>query len=95
MVTLRVQHPVPSFEGWKKAFDGDPADRKGSGVTHFRVQRPVDDANYVFIDLDFATKDEAQGLLEKMKVIWASGSVPVDGTPKFWIVETVESVELG
>ena len=95
MVTLRIQHTVPSFEEWKKAFDSDPADRRGSGVFQYRIQRPVDDPHFVFIELDFETKEKAQALLEKMKTVWANGTVPVSGDgPRYWIVETVESAEL-
>jgi hypothetical protein len=32
MPVLRIHHAVPDCEGWKRAFDGDPMDRKGSGV---------------------------------------------------------------
>ena len=32
MPVLHVQHSVSNFEGWKRAFESDPMDRKGSGV---------------------------------------------------------------
>lgn len=35
MPILRIQHSVPNFESWKRAFDSDPMDRKGSGVRSF------------------------------------------------------------
>ena len=28
MVTLRIQHSVPTFDAWKRAFDADPVDRR-------------------------------------------------------------------
>ena len=28
MVILQIEHPVPSFVGWKVVFDSDPIDRK-------------------------------------------------------------------
>jgi hypothetical protein len=31
MPILRIEHAVPDFNGWKRAFDSDPVDRKGSG----------------------------------------------------------------
>lgn len=34
MTILRIEHGVPSFEGWKKAFDSDPVNRKKMGVIH-------------------------------------------------------------
>jgi hypothetical protein len=30
MPILRIQHAVPNFEGWKRAFESDPMDRKAA-----------------------------------------------------------------
>ena len=60
----------PILEDVKAAFDSDPADRRGSGVRRYRVSQSVDDPNYVLIDLDFDTVDEAEGLLNTMRGIW-------------------------
>ena len=43
MTILRIEHRIQNFDGWKKAFDGDPIDRKKSGVKRYRVCRPADD----------------------------------------------------
>jgi len=32
MHILRIEHPVPNFDAWKKAFDSDPLGREQSGV---------------------------------------------------------------
>ena len=32
MPLLTIEHAVPNFDGWKQAFDSDPAGRKQSGV---------------------------------------------------------------
>jgi hypothetical protein len=45
MYMLRIEHPVPNFDGWKKAFDSDPVDREKSGVRRYQILRPPDDAN--------------------------------------------------
>lgn len=94
MPTLRIQHSVPSFEGWKRAFDHDPADRKGSGVRQYSVFRCVDDPNLVMIDLLFDSEDEARGLLATMESIWRGPGKEVMQNPEAWIIDTVESVEL-
>ncbi len=52
---MRIEHPVPNFEGWKEAFDSDPVGRERSGVRRYRISRAVDDPNFVTIDLDFDT----------------------------------------
>ena len=74
MPVLRIEHSVPDFDGWKRAFDSDPADRKGSGVRRYQVYRSVEDPNFVMIDLEFDSLGEAQGLLATMRRIW-SGEV--------------------
>ena len=67
MPILRIQHSVPNFEGWKRAFEGDPMDRKGSGVRRYQVYRGVTDPNLVMIDLEFRTVPEAERMLERLR----------------------------
>ncbi len=93
MPTLRIEHAVPSFAGWKQAFDSDPADRKGSGVRRYQVLRSVEDPNYVLIDLEFDTLEEAEELLNKMRRVWSGDGQRVMRNPQARIVETVESIE--
>ena len=94
MPTLRIQHSVPNFEGWKRAFDSDPADRKGSGVRRYSVSRSVDDQNLVMIDLEFDDAEDARALLAKMERIWQGPGDDVMQNPVAWIVETVETIDL-
>lgn len=94
MPTLRIQHSVPDFDGWKRAFDSDPADRKGSGVRRYLVSRSVDDPNLVMIDLHFDSNDQARGLLATMEGIWLGPGKDVMRNPQAWIIDTVETVEL-
>jgi hypothetical protein len=93
MVTLRIQHNIPDFDGWKKAFDSDPAGRERSGVRRYRVSRPVDDPNYVMIDLEFDTAEAAAGLLATMQQVWAGPGGRVSSNVQARIVETVEARE--
>ena len=94
MATLRIQHSVPNFEGWKRMFDSDPADRKGSGVRRYSVSRSVDDQSLVMIDLEFDNVENARGLLSKMERIWAGSGKDVMKNPVAWIVERVETIDL-
>ena len=94
MPTLRIQHSVPNFEGWKRAFDSDPADRKGSGVRRYTVARSVDDQNLVTIDLEFDDTEHARALLAKMERIWQGPGKDVMQNPVAWIVETFETIDL-
>ena len=94
MTTLRIQHTVPNFEGWKRAFDNDPMDRKGSGVRRYHVHRSITDPNLVMIDLEFDHAPEAQAMLDRLRQLWAGPGAAVMQNPEAWIVEIVESRSL-
>jgi len=87
---LRIEHRVPDYEGWKQAFDSDPADRKGSGVKRFSIMRSIDDPLHVMIDLEFDTAGEAEALLASMRQIWNQIEGKVIFEPRATIVEVVE-----
>ncbi len=78
---------------WKRAFDSDPADRKGSGVRRYHVMRSVEDPNYVMIDLEFDSLEDAEGLLAKMRRVWSGDGQKVMRNPQARIVDTVEAIE--
>lgn len=59
MPTLHIEHPITDFATWSAAFDRFAEPRRTAGCTGARVRRPVDDAAYVVIDLDFTTTAEA------------------------------------
>ena len=94
MYILRIEHPVPDFDGWKKAFDSDPVGRQKAGVRRYRVLRPIDDAKYVMIDLEFDTASEAQALLAALRVMWGRVEGTIMMNPQARIVEVVEIKEL-
>jgi hypothetical protein len=91
MPILRIQHVVPNFDGWKRAFDSDPIDRKASGVLGYHVLRSVADPNFVMIDLEFDSTSEAERVLEKLRHLWAGPGGAVIRNPEAWILETIES----
>src|ERR1051325_11013100 len=70
MPILRIEHPVPDFDGWKMAFYRDPVGREKAGVRRHQVFRSIDDPNYVMIDLEFDSKKEAETLLAAMREVW-------------------------
>ena len=90
MYILKIEHPVPDFDAWKKAFDSDPVGRKRSGVRRYRIMRPTDNANYVMIDLEFDTASQAEALLAAMRVVWGRVEGKVMMSPQARIVEAVE-----
>jgi hypothetical protein len=93
MYVLRIEHAVPDFAGWKRAFDGDPVGREKSGVRRYRVSRPIDDPHYVMIDLEFDAAGQAEALLAAMRVVWSRVDGTVMTNPQARIVETVEAKE--
>ena len=93
MYILRIEHPVPNFDNWKKAFDSDHVDRVRSGVRGYRILRPIEDPNYVMIDLDFDTVSQAEALLTALRVLWGRVEGQIMMNPQARIVEAVETQE--
>ncbi|MCB0162633.1 MAG: hypothetical protein KDI79_00310 [Anaerolineae bacterium] len=91
MYMLRIEHPVPNYEGWKQAFDSDPVGREKSGVRRYQILRPIDNPNYVMIDLEFDTIDQAEALLAAMRVVWGRVEGTIMMNPQSQIVEMVEA----
>jgi hypothetical protein len=93
MVVLQIEHLVPDFNSWKKAFDNDPVNRKQSGVNRYRIFRQVDNPNYVILELEFDNLVEAEALLTALRKLWNLVEGKVMMNPQARIVETVESKE--
>jgi hypothetical protein len=92
---LQLEHAITDFDVWKKAFDSDPVRRKEGGVRRYRVLRPVDDPNYIKVDLEFDTSSEAEAFRAALEDLWGSGRAApaLVGSPKTRIVEAVQSEE--
>ena len=93
MHILRIEHPVPDFDAWKKAFDSDPLGREQSGVRRYQVLRAVDDPNYVMIDLEFDSSSQAEALRAALSALWSRVEGEIIEEPRVRIVEAVESKE--
>jgi ribosomal protein L35AE/L33A len=85
---------VANYDAWKRAFDSDPADRKGHGVSSYQISRSVQDPLYVMIDLEFDTQANAESLLGVMQGVWAGPGKDVMRNPQARIVDTVERIAL-
>jgi hypothetical protein len=95
MTTLRIEHPIHAFDAWKAAFDRDPIGREQSGVRRYQVLRPIDDARYVMIDLEFDNTLAAEAALAALRELWQSPAAApaLAGSPQIRIVEVVERKE--
>ncbi|HEY8782048.1 MAG TPA: hypothetical protein VIM16_10560 [Mucilaginibacter sp.] len=93
MTTLRIEHKVPNFDGWKRAFESDPINRKKSGVRRYRIFRPADDPNYVIIDLEFDNLSDAENALASLRKLWERVEGQVMFNPQTRILDMVEFVE--
>lgn len=93
MTILRIEHKVPNFDGWKKAFDSDPINRKQSGVRRYRIFRPTDDPNYVIIDLEFDNFNNAEASLAALSKLWTQVEGKIMVNPQTRILNIVETIE--
>jgi hypothetical protein len=94
MPIVHIQHTAPHFDAWKRAFDSDPMDRKGSGVRRYQIHRSMTEPVFVMIDLELDTVAEAESLLGRLRQMWTGPAGAVMRNPEAWIVETVESRSL-
>ena len=93
MIILQIEHQVPNYDGWKKAFDNDPINRQKSRTRRYRIYRPTDDLNYVIIDLEFDSVAEAEASLTALRDLWKEVEGKVMIHPKTRILDLVENKE--
>ena len=94
MPTLQIEHEIPSYEGWKKAFDSDPINRKQSGVKRYRIYQPLNDIKSVIVELDFDDINNLHTTLQALQNLWNKVQGAVVSNPKTRIIEMVESKDI-
>ena len=94
MVVLQIEHKVSSFEGWKKAFENDPINRRKSGVLNYSIFRPINDLNYVLLNLEFGTLKEAEDTLLALRNLWSKVEGQIMMNPQTRILNLVETVQV-
>jgi hypothetical protein len=93
MNSLHIEHAVTDFDTWRRAFDRFGEFRTTNGVTDQQISRPIDDQNYVLIDLTFASAGEATKFLSLLQAnVWSSPekSPALAGTPQTRILSLVD-----
>jgi len=94
MPTLQIEHEIPNYDGWKKAFDSDPINRKQSGVNRYRIYKPFNDSTSVIVELDFDDINNLQTTLLTLQNLWNKVQGTVMSGPKTRIIELVESKDI-
>ena len=94
MIILQIEHEVPSYEGWKKAFENDPVNRKKAGVRRYKIYQRIDNPNYVFIDLEFDNLKEAEDTYTALKNLWKKIDGKIILNPQISILKLIESKDI-
>lgn len=85
MTTLHIEHPITDLNAWLDAFGRLAEARANAGVEAQRIYHPVDNPNYIIVDLDFATTEQAQRFLGFLNTnVWSStdNAPALVGTPQ-------------
>ncbi len=94
MIVLQIEHPVQSFEEWKKVFESDPIDRKKSGVCRYRILRPINQSTHVIVDLEFENLELAENAVAALRKVWGQVEGKVIMGPKARLLQIEEAKEL-
>ena len=92
MTTLHIEHPVTDLSTWSAAFARFAGRRHDAGGSCRTGERPVDDAAYVVVDLDFGSRAEAEAFLGFLRTqVWTDprNSPALAGTPVTRVLEAV------
>jgi hypothetical protein len=90
MPALHIEHAIAEFDMWQQAFKRFDHARQQAGVQSYQVRRPVDDPQYVVIDLDFDTVEQAEHFRNFLREnVWSSSasSPALVGSPETKILE--------
>jgi hypothetical protein len=85
MPTLHIEHPISDLATWLGAFSRFKDARQRAGVRAERVLQPVDDDQYIYVQLDFDDVERAAAFKTFLETnIWTSraASPALAGTPR-------------
>lgn len=96
MTTLRIEHAITDYQQWRKAFDGFAEARAKAGVRSFAIRLPVDDPQYLMLDLEFDSASLAQTFADFLRQhVWSSpaSSPGLAGAPRARILNLLPARE--
>ena len=95
MHTLQIEHTVASYDTWKATFDSDPLGRAREGVMGYRIYQPLDDPQYVVVDLEFEDSIDAEGFRVALRELMAGAEAEgLISESRLRILKEVESQRL-
>jgi len=94
MIILQIEHEVLNFDGWKKAFENDPVNRKKAGVRHYKIYQKIDTPNFVVIDLEFDNLKQAEDMSSALKTLWERVDGKIMINPKLRMLNLIESMDI-
>lgn len=94
MARLHIEHAITDLSTWLDAFNSFGQARRDAGMTSQQVHQPIDDDEYIVVDLDFASVDAAnsfKGFLEQ--VIWQTPDMSpgLAGAPRARVLAEVDT----
>jgi hypothetical protein len=93
MIVLHITHTVNNFDVWKASFDTFEEFRQKSGVRRYRVTRPVNNPDFVAIDLEFDSLNQAEALLTEVQKVWERVNGTLIRDPQWQFSEAVQTTE--
>ncbi len=94
MATLHIEHPITDLSTWLEAFGRFEDARKKAGVRAQRISQPVDDDEYICVELDFDRIEQAEAFKTFLETkVWASADTApaLDGTPRARVLTDVST----
>ena len=94
MATLHIEHAISDLDTWLGAFGRFAEARANAGVKAERIHQPIDDDNYILVELDFDDVEKAEGFKTFLETkVWSSpeASPALEGTPRARILSEVDA----
>ncbi|HEX9031686.1 MAG TPA: hypothetical protein VF834_07545 [Streptosporangiaceae bacterium] len=92
MATLRIEHAISDYDIWQQAFDRFAEARANAGVRGLAISRPVDDPQYLMLDLEFDSAGQAEAFASFLhEHVWTSpeSSPALVGAPRTRVLDLV------
>jgi hypothetical protein len=90
MAFMLTRIQVDDYETWKPMFDSDPPGARSAATGH-RILRGLDEPNELFVQVEFATSDDANAARERLLASGVLDRVTVKAGPT--VAEEAEIVQ--